>query len=89
MKNIEGVISLLEQVLEHKNREYGNSILSLCEAVENENPLLYQIYHKVSRFVYALTKKGEVKDDTLFDLAGYIIILLAYRLEKKGYIDIK
>lgn len=64
-----------------RNKEYGDSFSKLYDEL-GQTACVSQIYHKMSRLINE-TKKGEIKEDTLLDLANYVAMtLLEIRKDK-------
>jgi hypothetical protein len=69
----------LEAMLLAKNESYGNSAadpLRVFSRVSNEQGILVRIDDKLSRIARGSEYPG---DDTVSDLAGYLVLLLALR----------
>lgn len=68
----------LKETLLRKNAAYGNSAIDPIRLFSKASPreqLLVRLDDKVSRISRG-TKQDEVPEDTLLDIAGYIILLL-------------
>ena len=81
--NITEVISRLQELLITKNRAYGNSALEPINIFSKNNSadsLCARIDDKISR----IKNRGlnDETEDTLFDLAGYLILLIIARDEQ-------
>lgn len=93
--NIEAALRELTAVLRVKNAHYGNSALEpkrIASRSDVEEQLRVRIDDKLSR--WANCPEGESDEDTILDLAGYFVLLLAARRKKLppvkmewGYLD--
>ena len=80
---IKEVTSQLQELLLRKNRAYGNSALEPLNIFSNQNAvdsLCARLDDKLSR----IKNKGlnDKTEDTLFDLAGYLILLIIAKNEQ-------
>lgn len=80
---IEEVTNQLQELLLKKNRAYGNSALEPLNVFSQQNAvdsLCARIDDKLSR----IKNKGlnDKTEDTLFDLAGYLILLIIAKNEQ-------
>jgi hypothetical protein len=80
---IKEVTDQLQELLINKNRAYGNSALEPLNIFSNQNAvdsLCARLDDKLSR----IKNKGlnDKTEDTLFDLAGYLILLIIAKNEQ-------
>lgn len=80
---IKKVTDQLQELLINKNRAYGNSALEPLNIFSNQNAvdsLCARLDDKLSR----IKNKGlnDKTEDTLFDLAGYLILLIIAKNEQ-------
>ena len=80
---IKQVTNQLQELLINKNRAYGNSALEPLNVFSNQNAvdsLCARLDDKLSR----IKNKGlnDKTEDTLFDLAGYLILLIIAKNEQ-------
>ncbi len=80
---IKEVTNQLQELLIKKNRAYGNSALEPLNVFSSQNAvdsLCARLDDKLSR----IKKKGlnDKTEDTLFDLAGYLILLIIAKNEQ-------
>ena len=83
-QRIEDTLAELRNTLAAKNTDYGNAVMKnpvLCPQVSPRLAILTRISDKVERLVnLANSKTAQVQEsfeDTLFDLAGYIVLYFA------------
>ena len=93
-QRIEDTLAVLKNTLERKNIDYGNSVLKcpvLCPGVSPRVAILTRISDKIGRLVSIANAKtvhvDESFDDTLFDLAGYIVLYFAAMNEVREMSD--
>ena len=82
-QQITQVTNQLQELLIQKNRAYGNSALEPLNVFSQQNAvdsLCARLYDKLSR----IKNKGlnDKTEDTLFDLAGYLILLIIAKNEQ-------
>lgn len=90
-ENIVKVIDRLKELLVKKNSDYGNSVFlppPLADGVSTEQAILVRIGDKVQRLLNICHKRGrsvseETFEDTLKDLAGYIVLYFAAKEDNK------
>ena len=91
-ENIVKVIDRLKELLVKKNSDYGNSVFlppPLASGISTEQAILVRIGDKIQRLLSICQKKDrsvseETFDDTLKDLAGYIVLYFAAKEDAKN-----
>ena len=90
-ENIIKVIDRLTDLLTKKNGDYGNSVFlppPLAADISADKAILIRMGDKIQRLMSISRKKDysvsdETFDDTLKDLAGYIILYFAVKEDAK------
>jgi hypothetical protein len=80
MKAVRIIVEEIYTLLEEKNKSYGNSATNPIRIFSKNSPeeqILVRIDDKLSRIAYGNEYPG---DDTIRDLTGYLILLLAQRI---------
>jgi len=84
-KKIETAFVLLHDTLEAKNADYGNSAFApplLCPGLTARQGILVRMSDKIQRLLHLTggghhAVKDESVEDTMLDLAGYIVLYFA------------
>lgn len=82
--DIEAAIAEVTAVLRVKNAHYGNSALApkqIASRASAGEALRVRIDDKLSR--WANCPEGESDEDTVLDLAGYFVLLIALRIKEQ------
>ena len=90
-EKVDGVLNLLGSVLKNKNRDYGGSVFRAGDLVPSlpvELAMYVRIGDKINRLRNLLgggeePATKESIDDTILDLAGYLVLLLIWRTEEQ------
>jgi len=83
-KEVETVLNDISKLLIDKNKKYGNSALEPVRIFSKANSieqLLVRIDDKISRLKNTQVNEDE---DVLFDLVGYLVLLLIANKNNKG-----
>jgi hypothetical protein len=80
MKAVRIIVEEIYTLLEEKNESYGDSATNPIRIFSKSSPeeqILVRIDDKLSRIAYGNEYPG---DDTIRDLTGYLVLLLAQRI---------
>lgn len=83
-REVETVLNDISKLLIDKNKKYGNSALEPVRIFSKANSieqLLVRIDDKISRLKNTQVNEDE---DVLFDLVGYLVLLLIANKNNKG-----
>lgn len=94
-EKVDGVLDLLGSVLKNKNRDYGCSVFragGLVPSLPVELAMYVRIGDKINRLRNLLGGEADRQeqpatresiDDTILDLAGYLVLLLIWRMREQ------